>query len=1183
MKKYTATAFFVLLLNLFAASAGIIDTSCNYELLTSSGLALDNQESISSGANLYISRPVPGRESQVWTFTDLGNDVYLVMSALSQLAVDNSGVGAVESRVIQYQADRNNGNQQWKATRNADGTFSFTSVPNGFFLAYSDAEPVGEPVMQLPASDGKSRRTWTLKKTDTKVSVEPLKTSSTNDWENPHIIGINKEPAAATFIPFADAGAMRSDPSYRKPWLRNNSSRYMLLNGKWKFNWVKSPDERPKDFYRTSFNTDGWNDINVPSNWEMEGYGTPIYTNITYPFRNNPPFIQGQRGYTVCDEPNAVGSYRRDFILPDSWKDKEVFITFEGVYSAMYLWINGKKVGYSQGPTTDARFDITKYVRPGKNVVAVEVYRWSDGSYIEDQDMFRMSGIYRDVYLSASPKTALADIYLTSDISDDMSAARLNVKTKVRNHGKKADTRSFRVSVTDTNGAKVSSFSSDAVKVAPGETAEINSSSDLSGIALWNCETPVLYTVDIEMLDANGNVVETTTQQYGFRKVEIRDNKVYVNGALTMFKGANHHDVHPRHGKAVPLETMIEDVVMFKRHNLNTIRTSHYPKDPKMYALFDYYGLYVIDEADQECHGNMSLTDNPEWRDAFVDRAVRMTERDKNHPSVIFWSLGNESGGGCNAVAEYEAVRAIDPRIIHYEGMNDIADIDSRMYPSIDGMIEQDHQKRGKPFILCEYAHAMGNAIGNLPEYWDYIENHSERLIGGCIWDWVDQSLNKPGEPDSHRYYGGAFGDFPNDNDFCCNGIVGSDRKVTPKLLEVKNAYQYIGFDLLPDGKVALKNKYTALTLDNFVLEYRIEKDGTPVSSGRLALPGSKPGETAYIEIPQLIGAPDDGEYFAIFEVKLKEDNSWADTGHTVASKQFKINDYSPSLSEVKTTVPLGLHLEGNRLWIGNGNCEFRFDNGSGTLVGMTAGGTYILHGTDGFVLDWYRSINNRQYSWTEPKITLDDFKYSLSPDSTTAHVSASFKAEIGDITLPYSIDYTVYGNGTADVAATFHAPGNFNLPRLGLTATLSPALENVDWFGRGPIENYTDRQAAAFIGRYSGTVEGMREHYVRPQSMGNRCDTRWLTLADSDGKGIRISGSEPFAFSAQHYTDKDLWKVRYDHELPTIRRAEVVLCLDCAQFGLGNNSCGPGPLAKYTIQPDTTYSCTFRIEPLKN
>ena len=685
----------LLLLGTIGATAQTIDVNQAYEIHALSGLALDNQASVDAGSKIFISKRVPGKESQIWQFIPVEKDVYCIVSPLSQQALDNGGSGAVERTIIQWHSDPNNSNQQWRITQQANGHYTFTSMAGGYNLGFPGpgpiGEPIGEPISQVKPDANQPNQQWLLVKSNVKVKADPLKTHSDNDWENQHIFAINKEDGHATFIPFANVEEMKADPAYRRPWKRTHSSRYLLLNGNWKFNWAKQPEDRPKDFYRTNYDVSHWAEIPVPSNWEMHGYGTPIYTNITYPFRNNPPFIQGQRGYTVEKaEPNAVGSYRHEFTLPAGWKDKEVFIHFDGVYSAMYLWVNGKKVGYSQGANNDARFDITRYVRPGKNQLAVEVYRWSDGSYLEDQDMFRLSGIHRDVYLVATPKVQLRDLHLTSILSPRYDKAELHVKSKIRNHGRAMRNASVRISLLDESGKMLRQFTAETGALAAGKEVTVSSKGSIRDPELWSAETPYLYTVNAELLDEQGQVLEATTQQYGFRTIEIRNKKVYINGMLTLFKGANRHDIHPQYGKAVPVESMIEDILLFKRHNLNTIRTSHYPNDPKMYGLFDYYGLYVMDEADQECHGNMSLTDNPTWEAAFVDRAIRMVERDKNHPSVIFWSLGNESGGGCNIVAEYKAARAIDDRPIHYEGMNDEADIDSRMYPSIESMIEQD-------------------------------------------------------------------------------------------------------------------------------------------------------------------------------------------------------------------------------------------------------------------------------------------------------------------------------------------------------------------------------------------------------------------------------------------------------------------------------------------------------------
>lgn len=1149
----------------------------NYVIKGYSGLVMDSQESCSPGAGIFLAKPVAGKESQVWQFVKVADGVYCIVSPLSSFAIDNSNAPRAGTGAIQWTLDRENANQHWRVTENPDGTYSFLGTGNRLCLSSTDAPQFGEPLIQVTASSSPFQR-WTVEMSSLTVKPEPARTRSSNDWENQAVIGINKEPASATFIPFADMAEMKADPTYARPWLRTESSRYMLLNGDWKFHWAKSPQERPRDFHKPTYDVEGWDDIAVPSNWEMLGYGTPIYTNITYPFRNNPPFIQGQRRYTVEKEPNAVGSYRRDFTLPEGWGDKEVYITFEGCYSAMYLWINGKKVGYSQGPTTDARFDITRYVRPGNNTLALEVYRWSDGSYLEDQDMFRMSGIYRDVYLTAAPRTHIRDLHLTSELSPRYDRAVLDVKASVTNRGATDGSAAVRVTLSDAAGKTLRTVTSPTAAITKGREETLDARLSLRDPMLWSAEDPNLYTVDIELLDRNGNVTEATSQKYGFRNIEIKGNKVYVNSMLTLFKGANHHDTHPRFGKAVPVETMIQDILMFKRHNLNTIRTSHYPKAPKMYALFDYYGLYVMDEADQECHGNHSLTDNPAWRDAFVDRAVRMVERDKNHPSVVFWSLGNESGEGCNAVAEYEAVKAIDPsRPIHYEGMNEIADMDSRMYPSVESMIQTDRNGNQKPFFLCEYDHAMGNSIGNLDSYWDYISGRSERMIGGCIWDWVDQALNKP---DSRLYYGGSFGDSPNDNDFCCNGIVTADRQVTPKLLEVKNIYQYIGFRLNDANSVSLQNDYTVHNLTDFNLRYRIMEDGKCIRTETFGLPDCKPTENRTVSIPmeRYMTRPD-AEYFIELEVLSKEACTWADAGHVVASAQLPVKGRFTA-ERVRAEGKVSLDSTNNRLSLSGDGWHMAFNKTSGRLESLCHGGKEMLHQGIGPEFYGYRTNNNEPRNFHEHESHLDEFRCSLDSSARTAVVSTRLLATAGETAVPYEVTYTVYADGTMDINASYTTPALGSLPRLGLRSMLDDSLEHIEWYGRGPIENYPDRHAAAFVGRYISTVDAMKENYVRPQSMGTRTDTRWLAIADKDG--IKITALQGnFDFTALHYTDEALWSLRYLHEMEQARCPATVLNIDCATRGLGSASCGPGPLPEYTLKPSSTYSHSFRISPL--
>lgn len=1181
--KKLFVSLFLTLVCISTAQAQELIPGQNYEIRTVTGLSLDNQGSLHSGSGVYIAKQVEKKESQVWQFIPCSNGCYTIYSPITEQSIDNANKDQEEYAVLQWDNNKANPNQQWKVTKLKNGNYIFTSARSGYNLGYPDAGLVGEPVYQLKPDANKVNQQWQLVKSDIKIAVEPIKTQSDNDWENQHVVGINKEEGASTFIPYANVEEMMKDPAYAKPWERTNSSRFLLLNGNWKFHWAKQPSERPEDFYKVRYDVSKWNEIPVPSNWEMHGYGTPIYTNFTLPIRNNPPFIQGQRGYTVEKEANAVGSYRRDFELPADWKGKEIFLHFNGVYSAMYLWINGRKVGYSQGANNDARFNVTKYVKSGINTLAVEVYRWSDGSYIEDQDMFRLSGIHRDVYLVATPKLQMRDIYLTSDTDPEGKKSVLNVETSLKNHGKKVKNAFVRVSILNAEGKCISTSIKETGSLTPGTEVVLNSTSEIARPHLWSAEVPYLYTVNMELLDADRNVIEATTQKYGFRTIEMKEGKVYINNRLVMFKGANRHDTHPKYGKAVPVESMIEDILLFKRHNLNTIRTSHYPNDPRMYALYDYYGLYVMDEADQEAHGNQSITNDPSWEEAYVDRMVRMVERDKNHPSVIFWSMGNESGGGCNIVAEYKAAKAIDNRLIHYEGMNTAADIDSRMYPSIEYMMQFDKENPGKPFFICEYAHAMGNAVGNLEEYWDYIENHSVRLIGGCIWDWVDQGLNMQGEPENHFYFGGSFGDTPNDKDFCCNGLVTPDRRVTPKLLEVKKVYQYVRFKQTGANSIELENRYNFLNLANFNLQYRIEKNGKVMDKGEIKLPDCKPGARCTLSIPMEKQLTEDADYYLSLAITLKEDCIWAEAGHTVASEQIVLKESNHRLETIHPDIPLKTFTEERRyLRLFSNEAKISFDTKSGRLIELSAGGRNLIHHQEGPTVQLYRSINNDTRNWIEPQSELKSFTWELNEEKTVATITALINTKAGNSSVMQTIIYKVYGNGTVDVETTFQTDKDFHMPRLGLQMMLNPALEQLTWFGRGPIENYQDRKNAAYVGLYQSNVEDMREYYVRAQSMGERCDTRWLTLTDGEGWGLKVTSATQLDFSALHYTDKDLWNIKYGHDLDDVRRAETVLNLDCIQRGLGNGSCGPGPRPKYEIKPGESYQYAFRLEIMR-
>ena len=1151
------------LLVLLPAGAQTFDAAKCYTIATPEGLVLDAQSSVQTETTMVLANLEADNPSQVWQITPLGDGLFRLVNGYSFQALDNAS-GAEEHPVIQWSADPGNHNQFWLISRNPDGSYNILSEATGMALGLRKKGAFGDEAWQLKADPVSPLQRWTIRESALKVDFIIPKTSSKNDWENEKVFAINKEPGHPTLIPYASEAEMVADAAYDHPWERTASSRCLLLNGKWKFRWAKAPEERPVAFYKPSFDVSAWAEIDVPSCWEMKGYGTPLYTNVTYPFMNNPPFIQAQRGYTMEREPNPVGSYRREFTLPADWAGMEVFLHFDGVYSAFYVWVNGKKVGYSQGANNDAEFNVTRYVRKGTNTVAVEVYKWSDGSYLEDQDMFRFGGIHRDVYLMARPKSRVRDIRTETAFNADMSVATL-------------------YTVVDAGGrVDVALYDEDGVKVGEGDRIEVRNPH------LWSAEKPYLYTVRLSVFDKAGKLQECTFFKHGFRKVEFKANKLYVNNVLTYLKGADRHDIHPVYGKSVPVESMIEDILLMKRHNLNTVRTSHYPNDPKMYALYDYYGLYIVDEADQECHGNNAISTYPSWEGAYVDRAVRMVRRDRLHPSVFFWSLGNESGKGSNIVAMRDAVRALDSRPIHYEGMNDVADFDSQMYPAIDNMIARDRNGADRPYFLCEYAHAMGNAIGNLAEYWDYIENDSERMIGACIWDWVDQAIVMPGANDGKLYFGGSFGDVPNDNDFCCNGIVTADRRVTPKLQQVKKVYQYVKIRMPEPGSLVLENRYTAYNLDEMELQAFVHWSGERITGCGLSLPDTPPGGICRVDLPFLKDYLDgSGDVTLQVEVQLKEATRWSDPYHVVATDEFLVKERKPGLKAISDpdAQPLKVYLEENRyLCARNGNISVRFDKATGKMTSLCLDGGEVLHGLGGPTFESFRYLSNDGARYimggrdesVEERTRLIDFKYQEKEG--ILRVKTVLEATAGRNVVPYTVVYEVHPEGYVDVDASFDAGADFNLRRLGLQLSLNPAFEQIGWYGRGPMENYQDRKDCAFLGVYKNTVTDMAEHYVRTQTMGERTDTRWITFSSEDGRTVTFAADGTFDFSALHFKDIDLYRVKYGHDLDKVRRSEVVLNLDCRMAGVGNASCGPDLLPQYRIAPDQTYSYRFRI-----
>lgn len=1152
------------------------DNKHYFKLVNNTGLALDNNGSVDNNTYFYLKADqATTNTNQQWIVRNDGTGYYTITNVLSSKNIDNDkGSTADGNKMLQW-LPIGGVNQQWNITYY--GTFyTLTNKSSGKNLDGRNAITAGGVICQYTAAPSNVNQQW-------KISVAADR--EIREWEDETIFGVNKLPGHATLIPFPTVTDLKADSSYIKPWITPKSANYTSLNGNWKFNWVKQPSERPIDFYKIDYDVSAWKELPVPSNWEMYGYGTPIYTNITYPFGNTPPYITPYAGGTSEKEPNPVGSYRRNFDIPATWDGKEVILHFDGVYSGIYVWVNGQKVGYSEGANNDAEFDITKYIHSGSNVLACEVYRWTDGSYLEDQDMFRLSGIHRDVYLVARSQRYIRDFFELCDFANgDYTSATFKVKTSILNTAETAaDAAKLDITLVDPQGADVLTMSQDVQSLATGESVNYTLQQAVANPLLWSAEKPNLYSVILTLKDVNNSPLEVVSSKFGFRKIEIKNKRIYINGKTVYFKGTNRHDTHPKYGKAIPIESMIQDIVLMKQTNINTIRTSHYPNSPKMYAMYDYYGMYIVSEADIECHGNQSLSNNPTWLGAFSDRMTRMVESHKNHPSVIMWSMGNESGGGTNFYTVRDNAKAIDTsRPIHYEGNSSAADVDSQMYPSIAGLQSSDAANTTRPFFICEYAHARGNSIGNLYEYWDLIEN-SSRIVGGCIWDWVDQGINKFGDDPAKFYMGGDFGDIPNSFDEAINGIVTSDRKETPKTPQVKKIYQYIKMSAssLTTGKVLVKNRYDFSNLNEFSLRWTLIKDGLEVESGNMDLPDTQPFTDVTVTLPFTRTYDAASEYYLNLYVSLKQDQLWAKAGFIIASDQLLLKS-RPAILAVNnsTSDALTTTLVGNIQTIQGKNVSTSFNKTSGIMTSLKYNGQEMINAGSGLQFSYYRSICTEIRTYSATTITCKSFTVIPSADAKTITVTTSMSAVNSLGTYPYTVTYTINATGAIDVRASItNSYGLGNIPRVGLQMVLKSGLENVEWYGRGPQESYIDRNQAAFFGKYSNTVTGLFENYLHNESNGNRENIRWMTIADDTKAGLKITSTGNLNFIAQHFTDQDQWKPYHEFNIWSFKRPETYLSLDYMQQGLGGGSCGPATLDKYKVPGNTTFNYGFRIE----
>ncbi|MCB9853329.1 MAG: DUF4981 domain-containing protein [Phycisphaerales bacterium] len=1026
--------------------------------------------------------------------------------------------------------------------------------------------------------------------------------AESHDWENPAIVGRNKEPGHCTLTPYGTIEQAKQGTREASPYFHS-------LNGEWKFQWVPAPEKRPTDFYRPEYDDSAWHTIDVPSCWELQGYGTPIYTNYTYPFKKDPPNVMGDvpSDWTKAREPNSVGSYRRSFTLPESWNGREIFLHFEGVKSAAYVWVNGQSVGYSQGSATPAEFNITKFVHVGDNTLAVEVYRWCDGSYLEDQDYWRLSGIYRDVFLFSTPKVHIRDFFVTTDLDDSYRNASLDVQLRVHNYAdRNAGAQTVELRLLDPDGKTVGDEAAASISVSElkaNEEIHPRVRVNVNAPELWTCERPALYRLLLILKDASEDVVEVETCRVGFREIEIRDSRLFVNGVPVKLKGVNRHEHDPDRGRTVRMDTMRRDVELMKQFNVNTVRTSHYPNQPAWYDLCDEYGIFVIDEANVESHGMgygaESLGHDPAWELAHVERERRMVERDKNHPSVIIWSLGNEAGPGRNFQAARDAIRAIDTsRPIHYERDNDKADIDSCMYPSVEWLDGVGADDSPKPFIMCEYAHAMGNAVGNLAEYWEVIERH-DRLIGGCIWDWVDQGLRKK-TSDGREYfaYGGDFGDTPNDGAFCINGMVMPDRSIPPKMWEMKRVYQYIDIESLDltTGRVRIRNKYFFTDLRAFDVKWQVTEDGTIIQQGILPPINAAPQKTADIKIPfDALAIKPGAAYDLRVSFHLREDTRWATRGHEVAWRQMRIPFDVPTANVVRmaNAPPMRFELTDDSIDIHGKNFELRFDRKRATIAALQYGDQLIISENEtqvrGPILNVYRApVDNDAYirdSWRAAgldklsrRVLRCNFD-SNRPNMFTIDTLVESRGA-GACCFDLETTWTIFGDGCINLSnriVPHDAPGI--LPRVGLRMFLPLTLDHVTWLGCGPHENYVDRKSAADFGLYESTVAAQFFPYVHTQETGCKEDVRWVALTNSNGAGLLVVADPVMSITALHYTSDQLAAARHPVELPTPKN--VVLCIDAAQNGLGGASCGPPPMDKYLLRSEpVTFAFSLRPMP---
>ena len=1017
-------------------------------------------------------------------------------------------------------------------------------------------------------------------------------------WENELINEIHREHMHATYFAFENKElALKND--------KQQSKYFQSLNGNWKFNWVDKPSNRPLGFWKTSYNDSHWPDFKVPATWEVNGYGIPIYTNIRYDFdylmKPDPPHVPHQY--------NPVGSYRREVMVDKNWKGKDIYIQFGAVRSCFYLWINGEWVGYSEDSKLPAEFNITRYLKPGqKNLIAFQVYRWSDGTYVEDQDMWRLAGVNRDVFMYARNPVHIRDIQITPDLTDNYKNGALHISLDfLKNNDRALKNYKASFDLLDSSGKLIST-----------KSVSLNDSVQFKDLIItlndpkkWSAETPYLYQVITTLMDNKGKVIEVIPQKTGFRKVEIKDNALYVNGKAILIKGVNRHEMDPFTGQVLSKERMEQDVRIMKENNINAVRTSHYPNDPYWYQLCDQYGLYVVDEANLESHGMgfgaNSLSKKPDWFLQHFQRNTRTVERDKNHTSVILWSMGNEAGMGINFEKCYQWLKQRDPsRPVEYEpaSATPYSDIYCPMYPSPDDMVHHvkyDNNSNQKPFILVEYAHAMGNTDGNFNNYWDTIRKYYPKMQGGYIWDFVDQGFQKiTDKGDTIWSYGGDYGvNMPSDQNFNDNGLVAPDRSLHPQMLEVKKQYQNIFTsrgDLMA-GKIKVYNENFFKDLQDVYLDWQLTGDGKIIEKGRVASLNIQAHQTSVVDLSYKL--PDAGAYKEVFlnvYYKTKSAEGLVPADWSIAKDQLVLYSHLTQPLTLPESSDLSVQLTDSFIRVTNHKAQFLFSRNDGLLHEYNVDGNRFFK--EGYELkpnfwrpptdnDFGAGLQEKLINWKRASHTYTLLDFTIDSANHKA-ICLNMHYSLPDVYAFLDIHYELNGDGVIKVTESLHADSSKQVPMLfkfGMQMMLPKVYSQMEWYGRGPSENYWDRKDAAFVGLYQMSVRDQFHLYLRPQETGNKADVRWVKLTDENGKGLWISGDTVLNIAARHFLDEDLddGLEKHNRHFGELKERDMtVLNIDLQQTGVGGiNSWGTWPMKSYRLNYQD-YHYSFIIKPVK-